>query len=96
MTPVSPRERFLLDKEAAKAHAAMMASTLFERASDAAMLQVQLNLPSAPNSESASANFYRIQGAQLFLGILMTIGDPSIIVHDKPKHDLNYDTAPKP
>lgn len=92
----SPRERFLQDKNAAKIHAATMSNVLFERASDAAMLQFGLNLPVAADAAVASANHYRMQGAQRFLMELMTLGDPIPTLPDKPDSGLNYSTTPKP
>ena len=94
MYPESPRLRFLRFKDEAKKHAAMMETLTFERASDAAMLQVSLNLPSANSCpETAAANHHRMEGAKLFLGILMTIGDPEIAVPDKPDKGLNYEAT---
>ncbi len=51
-----------------------MASTIaFETAADAALLQTQYNLPEGV--DLAAANHHRMEGARLFLSILMTIGD---------------------
>jgi hypothetical protein len=96
MTPISPRERFLQDKDGAKIHSATVGGITFERAADMAMLQFSLNLPVAGDAAVASANHFRLQGAQRFLLELMTIGDPLPLPPDKPDAGLNYDTAPKP
>ena len=96
MTPISPRERFLQDKDGAKIHAATVNGMSFERAADMAMLQFSLNLPVAADAAGAAANHYRLQGAQKFLYELMTIGDPLPLPPEKPDTGLNYSTAPKP
>lgn len=95
MTPQSPRARFLADKHAAEAHAKVMSSQLFEKASDAAMLQTQLNLPAYNSSDkdTAAANHHRMEGAMLFLNILLTLGDPIPIAGDPPRKELNYEAT---
>ena len=94
MTPLSPKHRFLQDKDLAKAHAAMMASVQFEKASDLALLQVGFNLPVANKVEEmetmAAANHYRMQGAYLFLGVLLTLGDPIAENAPPPNTGLDY------
>jgi hypothetical protein len=91
MTPLSPKDRFLQAKDDASAHAKMVSSALFEKASDLAMLQTQLNLPNA--REDAAANSYRLEGARLFLAILMTIGDPRPENPKLPDNSLNYEAT---
>ncbi len=96
MIPISPRERFLQDKDGAKIHAATVNGMSFERAADMAMLQFSLNLPVAGDAAVASATHFRMQGAQRFLLELMTIGDPLPLPPEKPDTGLNSATAPKP
>lgn len=74
-------------------HASMMAQPSFEMASDAAMLQTRLNLPLATTTEQAAANHYRMQGAENFLLVLMTLGDPFPLPPEPPKTDLNYEAT---
>lgn len=93
MTPLSPKTRFLQNKLESEAHAKLMASALFEKAADAAMLQTALNLPIATASDVATANYCRIQGAQLFLSILMTLGDPIPERPTPPDASLNFDAT---
>lgn len=93
MIPLSPRARFLANKELAKAHSALMASVQFERAADAAMLQTQLDLPISVNSEGAAANHYRMQGAKYFLLNLLTLGDPIPELPTPPDQSLNYEAT---
>lgn len=93
MTPLSPKDRFLQAKDDASAHAKLMSSALFEKASDLAMLQTRLNLPICTNIEQSAANNYRMQGAEQFLLVLMTLGDPRPEVAKLPDTSLNYNAT---
>lgn len=95
MTPLSPKARFLMDKNTAEAHAKAVSTRLFEMATDAAMLQTQLNLPAtyATEPHSAAANHHRMEGAMLFLNVLMTIGDPIPERPAPPDKGLNFDAT---
>ena len=93
MTPLSPKLRFLQSKDAAEAHAKLMSSVQFEKASDTAMLQTALNLPLATNIEQSAANNYRMQGAAFFLLTLMTLGDPIPEMPPLPDKGLNYEAT---
>jgi hypothetical protein len=95
MNPLSPKERFLTDIPLADRHRAFVSTVDFERASDAAMLQTQVNLPQygSPDPVMAAANQHRMEGALLFLGILMTIGDPVKAAPTPPDTGLNFDAT---
>ena len=80
MIPKSPKTRFSLSPHA-EPHSKWTGTLAFEEATDAAMLQTQFNLPEHNSQHSGSfidqmaANHHRMEGARLFLSILMTIGD---------------------
>jgi hypothetical protein len=72
---MSPKERFQLNVPETKQFAGMVHCDLFERAADVAMLQFVENQGYTQDQLSAVASAYRLQGAQQFKTILMTLGD---------------------
>lgn len=52
-----------------------MASPAFHAAASAALLEYQMRIAS-PEPNIAAAATYKLRGAQEFLGLLMTIGEP--------------------
>ncbi len=70
---IKPKESFCTDKRMASAWSEMSASTVFEGAASAAMLQMVQNLPSPPDLASAASYAYRLEGAKQFLQILMSL-----------------------
>jgi hypothetical protein len=52
------------------------ASKVFFESASAAMLQLQFNLGVAENSNVASSNHYKMEGARAFLGILINLTTP--------------------
>jgi hypothetical protein len=66
----------------------MTGSITFEMATDAALLQTMCNLPEG--LDQAAANHHRMEGARLFLNILMTIGDPPKPPPEPDNNGLKY------
>jgi hypothetical protein len=64
---MSPRERFRADKELVSGFNDLIDSSRMQSAFDAAMLEYQSSLKIAITPEEATANWYRIEGAQKFL-----------------------------
>jgi len=86
---MSPKERFQQNVVDAKAFAAIAHSELFDRATDAAMLQFVNGLGYTQDQLSAVASAYRLQGAQQFLAVLTTLAD-SKLAPTPPSDRLDY------
>jgi len=71
----SPKATFAKGPHAA-AWTDMASSTLFREAASAAMLQMQANIGTALSNESAIANARQMEGARIFLSILMNLTTP--------------------
>lgn len=85
MTPKSPKTRFLSGPYAQE-FSKLSSRVEFEVAADAALIQTQFNLPEG----DAAANHHRMEGARLFLSILMTIGDSPVEAFKKSSSELQY------
>lgn len=87
----SPKLRFLANKELARKHRELMASPDFQAAAEAA-LQHFSDLETRTSSK-AEASFHRIAASREFLGVLLNLGDASMVPVTKPeKTELNYRT----
>lgn len=83
----SPKIRLLKNESLREAHSSVVSTLAFEMAADLAMIQMLHNLPSG--GDNAAANHHRMEGAQMFLSVLMTIGDNSEIKKINPQ-GLDY------
>lgn len=86
---LTPKQRFQSDKAAAVKHGETVDTDAFLHASDMAMLQFQEGLPIPTEMGTATANFWRIQGAQLFLKELLRL-------HVVPKGKKEYVNPDEP
>ena len=69
----------------------VVASKGFHAAAEAALSNMQMNLPTAPDMATAAANDWRMQGARRFLNELMTLTEQGSPQKDKTVHrPLNY------
>jgi hypothetical protein len=71
----SPKATFAKGPHAA-AWTDVASSALFREAASAAMLQMQANIGTALSNESAIANARQMEGARIFLSILMNLTTP--------------------
>lgn len=62
--------------ERVKSHAALTQSRMFLEILDASLLAYQDRLTAFGKMEEAGPNFFKLQGAREFIGILMTLGVP--------------------
>jgi hypothetical protein len=67
---LTPRETFK-KSDAAKGWLNLVDSTQFQSAATAAMMEMQLSLPRAPDMGTAAAYHWELEGAKRFLSILM-------------------------
>lgn len=88
----SPKARFLDDKPAVNFHADLVVSDVFLKAINASMLQMTfINGIGRVDAATASAAHYKMQGAQEFLGILLTLADlPTKLPEKKEPDNLNW------
>jgi hypothetical protein len=69
----------------------VVASKGFHAAAEAALANMQMNLPTPPDMATAAANDWRMQGARRFLNELMTLTEiGSIHKEASPFQPLNY------
>jgi hypothetical protein len=54
----------------------IMDSAQFEAAANAALLEMQVGIPTAPDGNAAAANNYRLEGARKVIAILMNLAAP--------------------
>ncbi len=68
---LDPRARFLRDGEAATQHANLAASTSFQKAVDACLLQYHARMPAINDTFTALAHAHRMEGARDFARLLL-------------------------
>jgi hypothetical protein len=83
---ITPKTRFLENTADAARIREISESSMFHRAIESAMLQLQLDL-AQKNSEPA-ANFYRLDGAKQFVDMLMNIGESPKTPATKTNYNL--------
>lgn len=83
-----PRERFIEDKALALSHAELCVNGGFIRAVDAALLQYIRDMPSATDAHRSVTNSAKIEGANEFIKVLMTLADPPPQRQKRPTDNL--------
>lgn len=73
---MSPKQRFLRQKQLSETFHQMVSTIEFEEGSDAALLQFMDNLSLANDPQDAVARNFKLEGAKLFLAVLLAIGRP--------------------
>ena len=84
----SPKEQFLSNKDLARRHRDMMASPEFQAAATAALQH--FSDMETKNSRNAKASFHRIAASREFLGVLLNLGEVTIMPSRPEKQELNY------
>jgi hypothetical protein len=67
-----------------------VATTWFQVGASAALITMQRNLSTPNDMGTAAANEFRLQGARMFLDILMSLSDPETKRTPLPTGNLNH------
>lgn len=70
----SPKKKFQKTPQA-KVHADLVVSPQFQSTLDAALLQMQYEMGSASDLNTAAANAFRLEGARRFMATLLTLAE---------------------
>lgn len=88
----SPKQHFLVNSSAVKAHQETVDSAEFLVAAQASLLQLVVNLPDTTDPTIAAAAYHRIVGARQYLNQIISIADktkpPEVVV---PLGQLDHD-----
>lgn len=92
-TNPTPKQEFLLNTAAVKAHRELMDNPRLRLSFATALLQFQRKLTSRdhPDGNTAASYFLKIQGAQEFLDILINLAEPPELAPTRAdQNKLNY------
>jgi hypothetical protein len=85
---INPKSEFQKDKDKLKAWANVVDSKLFSDVASIALAQMVVTQGSAPDMGTASAQAFRMEGAKIFLHVLMNIADSTPPPKPKPSPQL--------
>jgi hypothetical protein len=91
---LSPKARFQQTKAVVETHKRMVESEIFEKATEAALLEYQAELSANPNNQgngnSAAAAFFKLTGAQEYIATLRALANTPRQPPQAPNLNLNH------
>jgi hypothetical protein len=89
----SPREKFQANIAQRDAFGQIVTSPAFEAATDAALLQMQMDMPDPADMAKGWDAHSQMSGAKRFLAILSTIHHPIATPKSRKSPSLNYEAG---
>ncbi len=87
---ITPRTRFLEDKNRASKHRDMVVSSGYLAAAEAALLQVVDDMAESTDSAVAIAGYHRIVGARKYMKAFAGLAETPKIPHREDDFNLNH------
>ena len=87
---LTPKARFLANKDAARIFGDIAASEPFQRAAEVALAEMLMRKPAAKDAQESPALGYALEGAREYLSILMSIAEAAPKLPDRPVTNLKH------